>query len=109
MGFLAAVITAETITTYSVQYAMDLDQKQVLLRSGGEDACKTNNDSRKNSDKAKAVEKKRTSYLGVENIDLAKFMTPVEKIKVASICMNGTLSPISGWKRLSRTTSKSRN
>jgi hypothetical protein len=109
MDFFVFGTLAETITSYSCQYAADLEQKQMLLESIKEDTSVTDNGLRENGDAGKAVENQKTSGLRVENIDLARVMPPTEKINVALVSMNGTLSPKGERSRFSEEKDNIRN
>ncbi|MCX5677697.1 MAG: hypothetical protein NTY76_01115 [Candidatus Omnitrophica bacterium] len=109
MDFFVFGTLAETATSYSCQYTADLEQKQMLLESIREDTRDTENGLQENINKVNTVEKEKTSCLKVENIDLARIMPPTEKINVALVGMNGTLSPESGRDRFSQDRDKTRN
>lgn len=109
MDFFVFGTLAETATSYSCQYAADLEQKQILLELIREDASETESRFHKDINKADAIEKGNTSCLKVENIDLARIMPPPEKIKIAFAGMNGTLSPESGTSRFSQDKDKAGN
>jgi hypothetical protein len=84
---------AETIASYSGRYTADLEQKQALLESIREDDVISENAIKASNDEADVVNRDKASYSRLERIDLARIMPPTEKMKVALISMNGTLSP----------------
>ncbi len=101
-GFFVSACHAETMATYSGKYALDLEQKQMLLDSIKEDAEKTGAEVKDNVDMIKAADDAKTSTLRMENINLVELMPSVEKINVAFTATNHMLSPESGlriWKK----------
>ncbi len=102
MDFFIFGTLAETMTSYSGQYAVDLEQKQILLESIREDACKTENKLQKNIGKIDAPNGEETGRLRTGDIDLAEIVPQPEKMNMAFVCMNGTLSPHSERDRLLR-------
>ena len=100
MDFFIFGTLAETMTSYSGQYAADLEQKQILLESIREDAYKTDNKLQENIGNIDAPYKEKAGRLRTGNIDLARIMPQAEKINIAFVCMNGTLSPQSERGRL---------
>lgn len=107
LGLGVFLCWSEAITSYSGRYTADLEQKQMLLDSIREDACKTENDLQENINRAKTPKEKKTSYLKIENIALARIIPPIGKTKVAFACMNGTLSPRRGEGHISKTSDRS--
>ncbi len=107
-GLFISVCRGETATAYSGRYATDLEQKQMLLESIKEDANVTENAVRQESEKAKTSNSQGVSCLGFDKIDLAEIMPHSEKIHVAFINMNGTLSPRPGQDCLSQYKDRSR-
>lgn len=101
VSLFASLCHAETVTTYSGQYTADLERKQMLLESVREDVCKIDNKSKEDADKANIFKKDKTSYLGIENIELAKIVPPTKRADIAFTCMNSMLSPRDGISRLS--------
>ncbi|MBU0605620.1 MAG: hypothetical protein KKH77_04965 [Candidatus Omnitrophica bacterium] len=93
MDFFIFGTLAETMSSYSGQYAVDLEQKQILLESIREDVCKVENKFQENIGNSNVFDKEKTGRLRTGDIDLARIMPQTEKINIAFVCMNGTLSP----------------
>lgn len=94
LGLFVFGALAETIISYSGQYAADLEQKQMLLESIKEDAYRAESGMQESVDKVNAMIKpEKMSALGVDKIDLAQIMPPTEKMTVAFVYMNNTLCP----------------
>lgn len=93
MDFFVFGTLAETIASYSGQYAADLEQKQMLLESIKEDACKTESELQKNMGGINALDMEKTVRLRTGDIDIARIVPQTGKIDMAFARMNGTLSP----------------
>jgi len=92
-AFTVPACTAETIASYSGQYTADLEQKQAFLESIKEDTVYAEAALRQESGTLSSSKPSNLSRLGVDRICLAEIMPASEKIHIALISMNGTLSP----------------
>lgn len=107
LGLFVFGALADTIISYSGQYAADLEQKQMLLESIKEDACEAEIGMQENADKVNAIKMDKASSLGVDKIDLARITPHAEKLTVAFVYMNNTLCPPSRSSRMPQDTDRS--
>ncbi len=106
-GLLMPVCQAETAASYSGRYTADLEQKQMLLESIKEDADATARALKQDSDKDKESNASQARRFGIDRIDLAEIVPHSDKIHIAFMNMNGTLSPQSGRSRTAQNDDRS--
>ena len=107
-GLFVSACHAETMATYSGKYALDLEQKQMLLESIKEDAERAEAGFKENEEKMRALDDQKASRLSIENINLSGLMPPADRMHVALRAPRGMLSPESGLRILKKSEERSR-
>lgn len=109
MGLIVSGVHAEMIVTYSHHYAVDLDQKQILLASIREDGYATECALRAYFDKLNSIGKEQADRFDYDAAAIARMLPQSDRIRLAFLGACGTLSPRTEDKFLFRKKTESTN
>ena len=93
MSLFVSASGAEGLISYSGLYAIDLEQKQMLLGSISEDALRIEGEVKDIINKTKSIRDEMISHLSIDKINLAEIVPVPQRLSVALPQMSNTLAP----------------